>query len=138
MISHIHPEHFFDGQTVRKNICVSIEQGKIISVAKVADEKAEKIAGLMAPGFIDVQVNGGGGALFNSAPTVETIKTIGSAHAKFGTTGFLPTLITDQVAVMEQAADAVAKAITENDVRKENFIYSFLSSIRQKMESKKK
>lgn len=114
MISHIHPEHFFDGQTVRKNICVSIEQGKIISVAKVADEKAEKIAGLMAPGFIDVQVNGGGGALFNSAPTVETIKTIGSAHAKFGTTGFLPTLITDQVAVMEQAADAVAKAITEN------------------------
>ena len=31
-----------------------------------------------------------------------------------------------------------AKAITENDVRKENFIYSFLSSIRQKMEVKKK
>ncbi|MGN6092255.1 MAG: N-acetylglucosamine-6-phosphate deacetylase, partial [Luteibacter jiangsuensis] len=49
----------------------------------------------LLPGFIDCQVNGGGGVLFNDAPTVDTIRRIGEAHARFGTTGFLPTLISD-------------------------------------------
>jgi N-acetylglucosamine-6-phosphate deacetylase len=53
--------------------------------------------GLLAPGFIDTQVNGGGGVLFNDAPTVETIAAIGAAHRRFGTTGFLPTLISDDL-----------------------------------------
>ncbi|TRX55669.1 N-acetylglucosamine-6-phosphate deacetylase [Thalassomonas sp. M1454] len=114
MICHLHPEHFFDGQSIRQNICVSIEHGKIVAVAPAGNEQAEKISGLMAPGFIDVQVNGGGGALFNSSPTVAAIKTIGAAHAQFGTTGFLPTLITDKVEVMQKAADAVSQAINEN------------------------
>ena len=51
--------------------------------------------GILAPGFIDLQVNGGGGALFNLTPDVATIRTICSAFAKFGTTASLPTLITD-------------------------------------------
>ena len=46
---------------------------------------------LLLPGFIDLQVNGGGGVLFNDAPTVETIRAIAAAHREFGTTGFLPT-----------------------------------------------
>jgi N-acetylglucosamine-6-phosphate deacetylase len=50
--------------------------------------------GLLAPGFIDLQVNGGGGVLLNDAPTRAIIAQIGSAHRRFGTTGFLPTLIT--------------------------------------------
>ncbi len=69
--------------------------------------------GDLLPGFIDIQVNGGGGVLFNDQPTVAGIKAIGAAHRRFGTTGFLPTLISDDVAVMDRAIDAVAQAIAE-------------------------
>jgi N-acetylglucosamine-6-phosphate deacetylase len=65
----------------------------------------------LAPGFIDVQVNGGAGALFNDAPTVETIATIGRAHRQFGTTGFLPTLISDDLSVVREAVRAADAAI---------------------------
>jgi len=72
----------------------------------------ENLAGhLLAPGFIDTQVNGGGGVLFNDAPTVAGIEAIGRAHRVFGTTGFLPTLITDDLPVMNQAMRAVEAAI---------------------------
>jgi N-acetylglucosamine-6-phosphate deacetylase len=72
----------------------------------------EDLAGhLLAPGFIDTQVNGGGGVLFNDAPTVQGIAAIGRAHRVFGTTGFLPTLITDDLPVMNQAMRAVEAAI---------------------------
>lgn len=65
----------------------------------------------LAPGFIDTQVNGGGGVLFNDVPTVEGIRRIGAAHRRFGTTGFLPTLISDDADVMRKAIDAVSEAI---------------------------
>ena len=65
----------------------------------------------LVPGFIDCQVNGGGGVLFNDDPSVATIRQIGSAHRAFGTTGFLPTLISDTPAVMRAAIDAVREAI---------------------------
>lgn len=68
---------------------------------------------LLLPGFIDVQVNGGGGVLFNAEPTVEALATMGAAHRKFGTTGFLPTLITDTADVMRKALDAVDAAIEQ-------------------------
>lgn len=67
--------------------------------------------GLLVPGFIDTQVNGGGGVLFNDAPTVETIAAIGAAHRPFGTTGFLPTLISDDLAIVDQAMRATEQAI---------------------------
>lgn len=69
--------------------------------------------GLLAPGFIDTQVNGGGGALFNDDPSVEAIRTIGAAHRRFGTTGFLPTLISDDLDVVERALQAVRQAIAQ-------------------------
>ncbi|HEX6834176.1 MAG TPA: N-acetylglucosamine-6-phosphate deacetylase, partial [Rudaea sp.] len=65
----------------------------------------------LAPGFIDCQVNGGGGVLFNDAPYVDTIRRIGAAHSRFGTTGFLPTLISDDRCVMRSAISAVEAAI---------------------------
>ena len=67
--------------------------------------------GLLLPGFIDVQVNGGGGVLFNDAPTIAGIRAIAAAHARFGTTGFLPTLISDDLAVVATAIAAVDAAI---------------------------
>lgn len=66
--------------------------------------------GLLLPGFIDTQVNGGGDALFNDAPTAETIARIGAAHRRFGTTGFLPTLISDDLGQVERALAAMRAA----------------------------
>lgn len=70
--------------------------------------------GWLLPGFIDTQVNGGGGVLFNDAPTVAGIRSIAAAHRRFGTTGLLPTLISDDLSVVEQAIDAVDQAKCEN------------------------
>ena len=81
---------------------------------RLRDAQSHDLAGAMLlPGFIDVQVNGGGGVLFNEAPTVETIRRIGAAHRRYGTTGFLPTLISDRVEVMREALAVVEQALAE-------------------------
>lgn len=64
----------------------------------------------VAPGFIDIQVNGGGGVLFNDDTSVEGIRTIAEAHAAFGTLSFLPTLITAGPQKMTEATEAVRSA----------------------------
>lgn len=107
-------ERFFDGEHIHHNVEVSFSNGYVTKVIALDDTNIKVVSGLLAPGYIDVQVNGGGGALFNHQPSVETIKTIAKAHAQFGTTGFLPTLITDNVVVMEQAANAIAQAVANN------------------------
>lgn len=66
---------------------------------------------MLVPGFIDTQVNGGGDRLFNDDPSVETIAAIGAAHRRFGTTGFMPTLISDDDSKIEAAIEAVREAI---------------------------
>jgi N-acetylglucosamine-6-phosphate deacetylase len=66
---------------------------------------------LLLPGFIDVQVNGGGGVLFNDDPTPQAVRAIGAAHRSFGTTGFLPTLISDDLDTIGRAIDAVQAAL---------------------------
>ncbi len=77
-----------------------------------AGAETRDLAGaLLLPGFIDTQVNGGDGVLFNDAPTVGTIARIGAAHRRFGTTGFLPTLISDDLSVVGAAIEATRAAI---------------------------
>jgi N-acetylglucosamine-6-phosphate deacetylase len=77
-----------------------------------ADATRQDLDGAMLlPGFIDTQVNGGGGVLFNDTPTVEGIAAIGAAHRRLGTTGFLPTLISDDLDVIRHAVAAVDAAI---------------------------
>ncbi|TGQ45584.1 MULTISPECIES: N-acetylglucosamine-6-phosphate deacetylase [unclassified Mesorhizobium] len=66
--------------------------------------------GLLAPGFVDLQVNGGGGVMLNDHPDVASIETICRAHAPFGTTALLPTLITDTPAITAAAVAAGAAA----------------------------
>lgn len=104
-------DRIFDGQQFHHDLPVTFEDGHILAFDTVKGAKESLVDGSIAPGFIDVQVNGGGGVLFNSSPTRKGIEAIGQAHAKFGTTAFLPTLITDDFSVMDQAADAVANAI---------------------------
>lgn len=69
--------------------------------------------GVLAPGFIDIQVNGGGGVLLNDAPEPATVAQIGKAHRRYGTTGFLPTLITTDRPTMARAIAAVRRAIDD-------------------------
>ena len=71
--------------------------------------------GTLAAGFIDLQVNGGGGAMFNDAPTAATIAAIGRAHRARGTTGFLPTFISGPRDDMARAVDAVREAMDEDE-----------------------
>ncbi len=66
---------------------------------------------ILLPGFIDTQVNGGGGVLFNDRPTLDGIEVIGAAHRRYGTTGFLPTLISDDMATVASAIAATDQAI---------------------------
>ena len=85
----------------------------IIPVEKLgADLVIEPLdGGTLVPGFIDTQVNGGGGVLFNDSPTVEGLATIAEAHRRYGTTTLLPTLISDVLEVVAAAIAAVDAAI---------------------------
>ena len=99
----------FEAQTV------VIDHGRIAAVRSPGEEGGEERVDLrgryLLPGFIDTQVNGGGGALFNATPTVDAIAAIGAAHRRFGTTGFLPTLISDDLSTVATAIAAVDQAI---------------------------
>ena len=103
----------------RDDVAVLVDGGVIQAIVAADDHRASDAhvvdlgGDLLLPGFIDCQVNGGGGVLFNDAPTVETIRRIGEAHRRFGTTGFLPTLISDDIDVMRAAIAAVDAAIAE-------------------------
>ncbi|XOV81082.1 MAG: N-acetylglucosamine-6-phosphate deacetylase [Aestuariibacter sp.] len=89
-----------------------IEKGVIAGIEPMSQHVTEHLTGDLVPGFIDVQVNGGGGLLFNAEPCLKTLKIMQQAHARYGTTAMLPTLITDEYTVMSAAADAVAEAMT--------------------------
>ena len=101
-----------------EGLVVLVQGGRIQAIvpatdARLRDAKAVDLGGrMLVPGFVDTQVNGGGGVLFNDATTVETIRTIGAAHRKYGTTAFLPTLISDDLSVIASAIAAVRDAIT--------------------------
>ena len=93
---------------------IVVEGDRIAAVATIGDDPAEAIdlaGGWVMPGFIDTQVNGGGGVLFNDRTDIEGIRAIGAAHARFGTTAFLPTLISEEPARIAMALDAVDAAI---------------------------
>jgi N-acetylglucosamine-6-phosphate deacetylase len=96
-------------------LAVEIANGRIVALTPAEMlardvERHDLEGGLLLPGFIDTQVNGGGGALFNDAPTAATIARIGAAHRRYGTTGFLPTLISDNLSVVEEALTALRDA----------------------------
>ena len=76
--------------------------------------KIELDQGILAPGFIDLQVNGGGGVLFNNSPNKESLNTIIKAHQFFGTTSVMPTVISDSLEVLEQCIKTVTEEIKNN------------------------
>ena len=105
------------GERIVSGRTVLISAGRIEDVVLSDDPrcrdavKVDLQGQILLPGFIDVQVNGGGGVLFNDDPSLESIRAIGSAHRRFGTTGFLPTLISDDLDTIGQAIAAVQASL---------------------------
>ena len=94
-------DYVFDGCSVHDDASVVIEGSQIAALRPQSELPADlpihrlPRGAWLAPGFIDLQVNGGGDVLFNNSPTPETIIAIAAAHRRFGTTAILPTFITD-------------------------------------------
>ncbi|MGV1822706.1 N-acetylglucosamine-6-phosphate deacetylase [Agrobacterium sp. CG160-95] len=109
----------FDGTFWHEDSVLIFADGRIEAiqpVAKLPDgiERIDAGGGMIVPGFIDLQVNGGGGVLLNEDPSISGIRQICAAHAKFGTTGLLPTLITDTYEITSKTVEAGKQAKAEN------------------------
>lgn len=111
----------FDGYKRHNNSALLIDGGRVSDILPSFRIPAEcKVVelggGLLTAGFVDLQVNGGGGTMFNNSPSIKTIRTICDAHIQFGTTSLLPTLITDTReqtdAAIKAAKDAVAQGVS--------------------------
>lgn len=111
----LQPSRVLTSTGFRTDWSVIVEGGLIAAVLPSKDCPAtverRELDGDLLPGFIDLQVNGGGGVLFNDCPTVEGVADIGKAHRRFGTTGFLPTLISDDLDIVARAIKAVDAAL---------------------------
>jgi N-acetylglucosamine-6-phosphate deacetylase len=113
-------DRLFDGTALHHDCAVLIDGGDIAQLIGRDDVPRgipvhDLPAGAwLAPGFIDVQVNGGGDVLFNDEPTAAGIEAIAAAHRRFGTTSLLPTLISDTPETMRDARDAVSEAMRSN------------------------
>src|SRR5262245_63325790 len=112
-------DHVFDGTVVHERTAVVVDGARIVDLVPTSDlPQTMSIRELpddawLAPGFIDLQVNGGGDVLFNDQPTVQGVRSIAAAHRRFGTTGLLPTLISDSAEKMRLALDAANAAASE-------------------------
>jgi N-acetylglucosamine-6-phosphate deacetylase len=110
----IAPALLFDGERLVEGMALPVTGGHVGApiprrdVAVPAD--AVPVGGIVAPGFVDLQVNGGGGVLLNQSPTVEGMERIAAAHRRLGTAAILPTLITDAPEVLDRAAAAAIAA----------------------------
>jgi N-acetylglucosamine-6-phosphate deacetylase len=116
-LQSIAADYVFDGTRVREHTAVIVEGARIVDLVPKADvprtisTRVLPTGAWLAPGFIDLQVNGGGDVLLNAEPTVQGMRTIAAAHRKFGTTSLLPTLITDSAEKMRLALDAANIAV---------------------------
>ena len=102
----------FDGQALQDGLAVVIEGGKVVALIPEAGARdATQVRGILAPAFLDLQVNGGGGHLVSSTTTAADLATVCSAHRALGTAGVLPTLITDTPEATAQVITAGLAAI---------------------------
>ncbi|MDR3516882.1 MAG: N-acetylglucosamine-6-phosphate deacetylase [Azospirillaceae bacterium] len=109
------PAQLFDGRALLAGAALRVSGGRVRGVFTSHPVPADgnpvwRTRHLAVPGFVDLQINGGGGVLFNNAPTIEGLATIGVAHRASGTTRFLPTLITDEPGILDRAAQAAIAA----------------------------
>ena len=109
-------DHLFDGKTVLRDHAAVVD-GPVVHRVMPRTELPDGIpvrhlpdGAWLTPGFIDAQVNGGGGLLFNDDPSPRTILAIAAAHRRFGTTALLPTMLSDTPEKMRAARRAIDAA----------------------------
>jgi N-acetylglucosamine-6-phosphate deacetylase len=107
----------FDGERLHDDSALVVEGESIQALVRFEDrprggEQIDLGGGVLSPGFIDWQINGGGGVLFNAEPIAEGIAAIGAAHRREGVTSFLPTVVTDAPRALAQALAAAREART--------------------------
>src|SRR6185437_28014 len=105
----------FDGERLHDDRALVVDGGSIHALTPFEDrprgpEQLDLGGGILSPGFVDWQINGGGGVLFNAEPTVEAIAAIAAAHRRAGVTAFLPTVVTDATRVLDEALAAAREA----------------------------
>ena len=105
----------FDGTAFVEDRALLVEGGRIVALPAVEQlpagiDRLDASGMIVSPGFIDLQVNGGGGVLFNNEPSVAGLRTMCAAHARFGTTALMATLITDTPEVGAHAISAGIEA----------------------------
>jgi N-acetylglucosamine-6-phosphate deacetylase len=115
-------DRVFDGARWHEPAAVLVENGRIAGIAHPSEvpgpwpQRQLPPGAVLAPGFIDLQVNGGGGVLLNDSPTPEAMQAIARAHRRFGTTACLPTMITDSREQMRLAIAAARRAAGRDGV----------------------
>lgn len=110
----IHCARLFDGWYLSSQKQLTLENGRINQLKSAPNEMGDICipeSYLVSPGLVDIQVNGGGGTLFNDNPSVDGISRLALAHALHGTTTLLPTLITDDLKKIDLAITAVRTCI---------------------------
>lgn len=108
------PDALFDGESLRQGLALGLARGRTTTLRARADlprsARQRPVAGALVPGYLDLQVNGGGDVLLNTSPTPEGIAAIAAAHRRFGTVGILATVITDAPEVLDRAVEAALAA----------------------------
>jgi N-acetylglucosamine-6-phosphate deacetylase len=108
------PDQVFDGKTLQTGMAVGVAGGAVVALERVdalpADAVKRRVSGVVTPGFVDLQVNGGGDAMLNHDQSQASMQTIAAAHRRFGTVALLPTLITDKPEKMDRATDGAIAA----------------------------
>ena len=115
-------ERIFDGHGWHANAAVLVRDGRVAGIGSAGDVPADwgqtrlPAGAFLAPGFIDLQVNGGGGILLNDQPTADGMRAIARAHRRYGSTACLPTLISDTRERMQSAIAAARSIAGRNGV----------------------
>ena len=105
----------FDGEKMLERRCIVVEDQHVVDSLRLEDVPdgipvTVLDEGVIAPGFVDLQVNGGGGVLFNNTPTPESIDVITASHRASGTTAMMPTFISDTAENQKLAVASIRKA----------------------------
>lgn len=115
-----HGADIFTGETILEKHAIIVDNGYVQSIKPVNEinlkgfDNVDLHKGLLAPGFVDIQVNGGGDCLFNDETNIDGLIKITRAHRQLGCTAILPTIISDTNEVMHAASKAINQALTEN------------------------
>lgn len=108
----------FDGQRFHDDRALIVSDGKVEAIVAGNDlpdgERVVLDGGVLSAGFIDAQVNGGGGRMLNDEPSAASMYMIAAGHRPYGTTALLPTLITDTSDATAAAIEAAKHAVSAN------------------------